>query len=357
MEVKNSQTREGTLLKHSIRTAAFEMVCRTETDGQTKGLFGSECRPALDAYQRSLIGTGWPGFWLEAPLGGTAGMDLHVAIGREQLHPGDRFAPGAGFGRQGLFDWYVRQEPGGRGLAMSHDLMGGDGEVPGLAVNINGSPLADPGAFYAAAGAPQMAEPVLGLIRKLPEGFCPWYLALMPNRPGTPGRVDCFLSRQWRECCADDPRKFYGVLERLGLSEPDPDMLASLKEIAEIPLEWELQMDVLEDGSLRPALTLSLITPVRGRTSAREYFSGNGPAASALERMERLGAADSRWRLIPNAAMAKLVQVPSEDGEPVQTVLSVLPKFLKFRWDQGKLQTAKVYFSGITQPMLPGGIA
>ena len=342
-------------MEHDVRTAAFETVCRTETDGPAEGLFGSECGPALDAYRKSLIGTGWPGFWLEAPLGGTAGMDLHVAVGREQLHPGDRFSPEAGFGRQDLFDWYIGQEPGGNGLALSHDLMDGESRVPGLAVNVNGSPLADPGAFYAAAGAPQMAEPVLGLMRRLPEGFYPWYLALMPNRPGTPGRVDCFLSRQWRECCAEDPRKFYGALEGLGLPGPDPDMLACLKEIAGIPLEWELQLDVLEDGSLRPALTLSLITPVRGRTSARECFSGNGTAAEAMNRIERLGAADSRWRLIPEAALARLVPVLPEGGEPVPGMLSVLPKFVKLRWDRGSLRTAKVYFSGTAQPMLPDG--
>ena len=114
-------------------------------------------------------------------------------------------------------------------------------------------------------------------------------------------------------------------------------------------------MDVLEDGSLLPNLTLSMVLPVRGRTSARELFSEKGPAAEAMALLEGVGAADRRWRLIPDATVARLVPVPVPEEEPVPVIMAVLPKFIKMKWNQGQLQTAKVYYVGRTEPVLDDG--
>ena len=329
----------------NARTAAFEAVCAAVTGGPGGSLFGSRCGPASDAFRKSLFGAGQPGFWLEAPLNGEPFLDLHVAYGREQLRTGDQFADGDGFGRQELFDWYIREKPGGNGLALDHDLGSGCTGLPGVAVNVNGAPLTDPGAFFEAAGEPQLAEPVRRLLGGLPDGWMPWYFGQMPNRPGNPGRVDCFLADRWREQCAEDPCAFSEAMERIGAAAPDAGMRACLQELARIPLGWEIQTDVLEDGRIVPSLTLSLMLPVRGRTSARKLFSEDGPAAEAMGMLERLGAADGRWRLIPEAVLARLAPVPVPGGDPAAVLMAALPRFVKIRWDHGALRTAKVYFA------------
>ena len=172
-----------------------------------------------------------------------------------------------------------------------------------------------------------------------------WYLGQMPNRPGNPGRVDCFLADRWREQCTEDPHVFSEALEGFGAAAPDAGMLACLQELARIPLGWEIQTDVLEEGRIVPSLTLSLVLPVRGRTSARELFSEGGPAAEAMGILERIGAADGRWRLIPETALARLAPVPVPDGDPVPVLMAALPRFIKIKWECGALRAAKVYYA------------
>ena len=73
-------------------------------DGRGEALFGSSFDIARDAYERSLIGDGYPAAYIEFPLLGSPGFDLlsvHNAV-----RPGSRFAPGAGFGYQAMFDWF-----------------------------------------------------------------------------------------------------------------------------------------------------------------------------------------------------------------------------------------------------------
>ena len=157
--------------------------------------------------------------------------------------------------------------------------------------------------------------------------------------------MDCFLADRWREQCAEDPCAFSEAMERIGAATPDAGMRACLQELARIPLGWEIQTDVLEDGRIVPSLTLSLMLPVRGRTSARKLFSEDGPAAEAMGMLERLGAADGRWRLIPEAVLARLAPVPVPGGDPAAVLMAALPRFVKIRWDHGALRTAKVYFA------------
>ena len=73
-------------------------------DGRGEALFGSSFDIARDAYERSLIGDGYPAASIEFPLFGPPGFDLlsvHKAV-----QPRSRFALGAGFGYQAMFDWF-----------------------------------------------------------------------------------------------------------------------------------------------------------------------------------------------------------------------------------------------------------
>ena len=73
-------------------------------DGRGEALFGSSYDLARNAYERTLIGDGYPAAYIEFPLLGSPGFDLLSVHGVVQ--PGSRFAPGAGFGYQAMLDWF-----------------------------------------------------------------------------------------------------------------------------------------------------------------------------------------------------------------------------------------------------------
>ena len=73
-------------------------------DGRGEALFGNCFSPARLAYERSLIGNGYPSAYFEFPLLGEPCFDILSVHG--WVEPGAQFAPGAGFGRQPMFDWF-----------------------------------------------------------------------------------------------------------------------------------------------------------------------------------------------------------------------------------------------------------
>lgn len=101
---------------------AFEGTLRLVARRVGADFLGDGIGRALEIFQRSLIGSDYPSFWLEVPLAGEPGFDLHVYYDRGRVHPRDRFEEGNGFGMQSLFDWYFGVETGGVGVGFAHDL-------------------------------------------------------------------------------------------------------------------------------------------------------------------------------------------------------------------------------------------
>lgn len=69
-------------------------------DGRGEALFGDSFGLARDAYERTLVGDGYPAAYIEFPLLGPPGFDL-LSV-HSSVQPGSRFASGAGFGYQAM---------------------------------------------------------------------------------------------------------------------------------------------------------------------------------------------------------------------------------------------------------------
>ena len=76
-------------------------------DGREEAIFGKSIKLARPAYEKTLIGEAYPHTYLEFPLMGEPRFDLLSA--HEKVEPGAKFAPGAGFGYQAMFDWFSRE--------------------------------------------------------------------------------------------------------------------------------------------------------------------------------------------------------------------------------------------------------
>lgn len=157
-------------------------------------LLGNATDLACETFKQSLIGEAFPSFWLEAPLIGEPGFDLHVYYDRGQVRPGEQFAEGADFGMQALFDWYFSAEKGGVGVGFAHDLRDGQ-RVTGAYVNYNHKPLSNMPGFFGALGSPESCGPAAALMARLPKSWSPWYLGLFPGRPDAGVRLGSFVSR------------------------------------------------------------------------------------------------------------------------------------------------------------------
>lgn len=298
------------------------------------------------------LGADFPGFWMEAPLLGAAGFDYHVSYDRPGLHPGDRFAPGADFGCQGLVDWFANDETGGVGLGFAHDLRSQSHDdavhVPAVYVNTNHNPLHSDAAFFRAAGYPELAPVVADLLRRLPAGYRTWYLGVFKNREGCPARIGCFSPDAVRDACAKDPMSFLAELRDIGFDAFDHTMARQLCELAQAPLSWEIQFDIYSDGEVGNVLSLDLCLPLAKTTRVAEFFAKDGLGARAMRVIEGWDVADERWRHIPKACFARLAW--PHEGE-VAFLLHCYPAFLKVKWQAGIPQPGKVYLDGVARPV------
>lgn len=102
---------------------------KAAADGREKALFGNSVVPVRLSAERSQIGDILPSYYLEFPLSGPPCFDLMTVYGGE-LPPGVRFAPGAGYGYQPVFDWFSTL-PAGHGASCAITMDTGRGKPNG----------------------------------------------------------------------------------------------------------------------------------------------------------------------------------------------------------------------------------
>ena len=316
-------------------------------------LLGNITDLARETFKQSLIGGVFPSFWLEVPLVGEPGFDLHVYYDRDQVQPDDRFAEGAGFGMQALFDWYFGLETGGVGVGFAHDLHAGQ-RVTGAYVNFNSRPLDDARGFFGALGSPKLRQPAIALMAGLPKSWHPWYLGLFPGRPDAGVRVGSFVPRVRQADYARDALEIAADLQATGFYALDDEMLRRVQALAALPYQLEMQLDATEAGTgetLGVDLTLELDSPRR----AHEAFAADGAAAQACALLETWGVADDRWRAIASSSFGTAIPLPAEAGADKALLMSCLPAFIKVKWRNGQPQPAKVYLQCAARPVALAG--
>lgn len=330
------------------RVAAYGAVyALAADDGREEALFGS-CAPlAREAFQRSLVGEGFPVVWFEIPLMGDPRFDLHVALSRQTLHAGARFLPHAGNGYDALFRWYAEDEAGGGGLAFAYDVGEGRIDKPAVHVNVNNAPLSDMGRFFDLAAGEGTAGLYGGFTARLPQGWHVWYAGVHPGRPGSPIRVDCFTDEALRRAYAADISLLERDLSACGFTAIGPSLRDLATPILESPFGLELQFDVMRSSALGPTLGISASFPLGAARSVRKLFGEGGPATALMSEIERMGLSDDRWRHIPGASFSKLVDV---DGTTL--ALYCAPTFAKLRMRGSEPLDAKIYLQASASAVL-----
>ncbi|MDO4797666.1 MAG: hypothetical protein Q4A01_06575 [Coriobacteriales bacterium] len=311
--------------------------------GRKEALFGSSYDLARPAYERTLIGSGYPTAYLEFPLLGEPCFDLLSVHGG--MEPGSRFAPGAGFGYQTMFNWFagVCQQYGTLGCGIELDTSTGETERAGVYLQQREHhELVQP--FLESVGEAERARDYLDMLGRMPKGWPPAYVGLFPGRPGTPMRIGGYMSHDELARCKDDPAHLEACFQAIGFTDFDDAMLERCTEFMRLVPAIDFQFDILPNGRLGNTFGLSLsFNDTMPREAKVCMESGYG--ATLMRTLQGWGLVDDRWKLIADAAFAKHVGYEREDGTEGRFALCIRFNYAKVKFRAREPQPAKFYLT------------
>lgn len=310
-------------------------------DGRGEALFGNSFGIARGAYERTLIGEGYPGAYIEFPLLGSPGFDL-LSV-HDTVRPGSRFAPGAGFGYQAIFDWFSGICDRGVNASCGIELDTSVGETERAGVYLQYRKHTDLIApFLESIGEEARTESFLAVANRMPEGWPPAYVGLFPGRAGTPLRIGGYLGDAIQKACADDPALLAAQFDQIGFSAYDGEMLSRCSTFMSLAPSVDFQFDIMPDGTLSDVFGLSLSFNETKPREARVCME-SGYGARICRILQEWGLADERWKLIAGAAFARHVPFEREDGSQGRFALCCMLNYAKVKFAGGVAQPAKFY--------------
>ena len=324
------------------RTELFDILYGIAArDGREEVLFGDDILLARPAFERMLIGDCFPSVYLEFPLMGTPGFDVLAGYGRTS--EGACFAPGAGYGRQDLFDWFASVCKSGESASVGFEVDTSARRIDVAGVYLQQhrqAGLVEP--FLSSMGEQSRAPSYLALRERLPRGWPTSYVGLFPGRAGTPMRIGGYLSPRAQARCAGDPGELRACFESVGFSAYTSDMLRRCAQLMGIAPSVDFQFDIFPDGSLGDTFGLSLsFNEVAPREMPACMESGYG--ARLMRLLEDWDLVDSRWKLLADACFAQHVSYPHAERQARRLALCVLPNFAKVKFVAGVAAPAKFY--------------
>ena len=311
-------------------------------DGRGEALFGDSFALARAVYEKTLIGDSYPCAYLEFPLLGTPCFDILSVHDAAEVHEGDRFAPGAGFGYQAMFDWLLAlDDRGGVSCGIELDTSVGETERAGVYLQFRRrTELVGP--FLESVGEQARAKSYRNVFERMPEGWPPAYVGLFPGRAGTPMRIGGYMWKDTQRACAADPAFLASQFDAIGFSAYDTAMLTRCAEFMGKAPSVDFQFDIMPDGSLSDVFGLSLSFNETKPRQARECME-TGYGADICQTLQHWGLADDRWKLIAGAAFARHVPFSRADGTEGRFALCCLFNYAKVKFKAAAAQPAKFY--------------
>ena len=312
----------------------YRMLC---ADGG-EGLFGGDSAElAFDAFLSCAVGDEMPVLFFEVPLLGEPRFDLHVCINRSALPEGARLPESAPAHLQGAIDWLLRAGEGCTGVDFAFDVSAGDIRSPQIAAFTDGCETCNLESFFACAGDAGAASRYDAAQLRAPGGWSSWYTGLIPQRQGRPVRLDYFVDDVLAERYAQDIDLLATDLRQMGYRASDLE-LARCADLLALPFMLNIQLDVLEDGSMGPVLGYNAAFGALSAPVARASAT-DGAISRLMQLVEGWELADERWRLLAGRCIGRKFPLPN--GRTL--TLHSTPTFLKVRMTPEALLDAKVY--------------
>lgn len=283
-----------------------------------------------------------PVAYFELPLLGPPCFDLQVCIDRVSLAQGVHVPADAPAHEHELLAWLA--SPRGSectGVDLAFDLRDGDTTSPQLIALLNDASFKSAEEFFALVGAPDGASRYRAAEQRMPAHWRSWYTGIIPGRPGSPVRLDYYVSRARVHDYQSDSGLLTQDLAQFGyeLSGPQREWC---EQLLSLPCGLNLQLDVRADGSMGPVLGYNLIEGSLGPRATRQRLE-KGWMRDVLELCETWGLADDRWQRLQGLCQARMLTIPNDKGVPAHYALGIKPTFIKVRMTQDELVDVKVY--------------
>ena len=316
---------------------------RAFTGGAVEGLFGSGPERAVSAYRRLLAPGSNHIVFLEFPLHGTASYDVFVGAIGDGVAPQGRlpeenppvaraaYAWAGGWGRGSTLGIHFELDADGPGSSHVGMHLGHMGDLAAMAD------------FFQVIGEGWRAKQYLAVAERLPRGWSPSYAGAFTGRPGTPTRLELYLSPEESARVARDPGYLGSCLDQVGFRAHDGQMIADASAIVRVRCLNSLQLDILGDGTLKDTISVTSSCERTTRDFGR-LFQDGGLVARLCGLYERMGVADARWRLIEQTLFADKRVVAVGDERRWARAVS-RPIGGKAKWVGARPQPAKFYLS------------
>ena len=321
-----------------------ELLKRAGKGGADEVLLGNtEQKKAL--IHKKFCGRGFSQLFLEVPLAGRAGFDLHIVHDAENIRKQTPYDWNLYDGYGELFSWYAGEPSCGDGLDMVYDLREGLAVPPMVYLKMSDD-TPDFTGFFRKAGDAESASRYGQKVKQLPDGWVPWYTGVHTGRPGKPLRIGCALHSRAKSRYTKDMRLLDHDLQRLGFPAPlSSETCGRLGELFAFPYPVDVQLDVMEDGSLGSMLGISLCTGNIGAGKMAASLN-DGSMREVMELLKRWDITDNRWEMLAASLFQVSTVLYSRDDDRRRFVLSGNIGFIKARFKDGEsAHDAKAYIN------------
>lgn len=320
------------------------LLLQLASDGRREALLGDSFERVRAALPPYLVGNKAPSVYLELPLAGDPFLDVTLLY--SEIEPGTSVDAPEAAGTEELFDWFSVVSAEQENINIGFELDTNKPILPQAAIHFqhrSNLDLVRP--FFEAIGEAERTDVYLGLVDRMPSGWKPDFLGLFRGRPDSPLRVCGYLESEEQRSCAEDAHHLVEVFETMGFEAYDGQMLDDARKfMSDVDVSFDYQVDVYPDGHLGEVFSLDINLGIHQTDAVRKSFS-EGAASRVMGEFERLGAADSRWQLIPDSVFARSVPVMLEDGTRDRLSFTLIPQWVKVRWKSGVPQPSKIYYS------------
>ncbi len=332
------------------------LFLRAAADGRGEALFGKGTIDKATAALRkgAILGAeGDASFYFEFPFTGLPRMDLMVAYVCANLPTPLAFEEGDGYGLQAFFAACAANS------SLSAHICGFSFDISDMADKISDA-AANPGVYLlpnfeepnveyvptmlAQLGGEDRVSRVMAAFAAAPSRWQPYYAGYMPGRRGAPTRIGFIVTHKGRSHYAQTPEQLAEDAEAfagLCLSGEGRETLIALAGSGAVV---DLQFDLYPDGTFTDDLGVSLNFGFND-TNPRDCagFLERGKAGEVMARIEAMGLADDRWRLMDKACYAVGCFVRGAEGELLRVGDRVSLNAVKVRFKRGAAYLAKGY--------------
>ena len=309
-------------------------------DGREQTLFGTSQSAAIEAFTHSLAGASFPEVWFELPLLGEPWLDFHALVTVDDLPSNTKFSPEVTGGHPEVFEWFANTDQRVRQLALSWDTSTGTEADPAVQLLVSTSDPTVTCDFLHAAGRPDAIPSYQAFRERIPKSWFPCYAGVFPQRPGHHLRVECIPDRERQEAYAHDASILEADLIQAGFRDLGSPVAERCHMLAGTPFQFELQFDILSDGSTGSTLGASVRFGFPGDDDGPLVFDVEGAAGKLMHQVETWDLADERWKLLGNTTFVKQIK---RKGDNTDAPFFCYPAFLKLRWRDGEPLGAKAY--------------